>query len=363
MLHSNMELSTAPSDVKIYTRSGSYVGLCLAISSSIFIGSSFIVKKLSLIRLNKRGSVRAGAGGFGYLTDWMWWLGLLLMGIGEFANFAAYTFAPASLVTPLGALSVLVAAVLASKFLNEKINIFGKLGCVLCILGSTILIIHSPKDDTIVSTDELLNHAQNTAFINYLITITIMVFLILVVFGPKYGSRHVVVYLTLCSAVGSFTVMACKALGMSIKENAALGINQPANYWLPFSLCIIVLLCICLQMNYLNKALDLFSTSVVTPIYYVLFTTLVIIASSILFEEWKVMSGVDMLGAVCGFLVTVVAIFLLNAFKDTSNGQMVQRTNSVQSGSVGSYGARRFVLYDSVCARLPIFVVSFKHFK
>uniref|UniRef100_A0A6P7F7A1 Magnesium transporter NIPA3 isoform X3 n=1 Tax=Diabrotica virgifera virgifera TaxID=50390 RepID=A0A6P7F7A1_DIAVI len=293
MLHSNMELSTAPSDVKIYTRSGSYVGLCLAISSSIFIGSSFIVKKLSLIRLNKRGSVRAGAGGFGYLTDWMWWLGLLLMGIGEFANFAAYTFAPASLVTPLGALSVLVAAVLASKFLNEKINIFGKLGCVLCILGSTILIIHSPKDDTIVSTDELLNHAQNTAFINYLITITIMVFLILVVFGPKYGSRHVVVYLTLCSAVGSFTVMACKALGMSIKENA----------------------------------------------------------------EWKVMSGVDMLGAVCGFLVTVVAIFLLNAFKDTSNGQMVQRTNSVQSGSVGSYGARRFVLYDSVCARLPIFVV------
>lgn len=31
-----------------------------------------------------------------------------LVGIGEAANFAAYAFAPATLVTPLGALSVLV---------------------------------------------------------------------------------------------------------------------------------------------------------------------------------------------------------------------------------------------------------------
>ena len=32
----------------------------------------------------------------------------VLVGIGEVANFAAYAFAPATLVTPLGALSVLV---------------------------------------------------------------------------------------------------------------------------------------------------------------------------------------------------------------------------------------------------------------
>ncbi len=32
----------------------------------------------------------------------------ILVGTGEAANFAAYAFAPATLVTPLGALSVLV---------------------------------------------------------------------------------------------------------------------------------------------------------------------------------------------------------------------------------------------------------------
>lgn len=41
------------------------------------------------------------------------------MGIGEAANFGAYVFAPATLVTPLGALSILVSALLAPIFLNE----------------------------------------------------------------------------------------------------------------------------------------------------------------------------------------------------------------------------------------------------
>ena len=50
-------------------------------------------------------------------------------------------------------------------------------------------------------------------------------------------------------------------------------------------------MCILIQMNYLNKALDIFNTSLVTPIYYVMFTTLTIIASAILFKEWNVLTG------------------------------------------------------------------------
>ena len=39
-------------------------------------------------------------------------------------------------------------------------------------------------------------------------------------------------------------------------------------------------------MNYLNKALDTFNTAIVSPIYYVLFTTATILASGILFNGW-----------------------------------------------------------------------------
>lgn len=37
-------------------------------------------------------------------------------------------------------------------------------------------------------------------------------------------------------------------------------------------------------MNYLNKALDLFNTAIVSPVYYVMFTTLTIMASIIMFR-------------------------------------------------------------------------------
>jgi hypothetical protein len=53
----------------------------------------------------------------------------------QVANFAAYAFAPAILVTPLGALSIIVSAVLAHHLLAEKLHVFGWLGCLLCIVG------------------------------------------------------------------------------------------------------------------------------------------------------------------------------------------------------------------------------------
>ncbi|KAK3920695.1 Magnesium transporter NIPA2 [Frankliniella fusca] len=293
-----------------------YLGLGLAIGSTIFIGSSFIIKKKALIHINKAGGVRAAAGGFGYLKDWMWWAGLITMGVGEACNFAAYAFAPASLVTPLGALSVLVSAILASYFLNEKLNLLGKLGCVLCILGSSVIVIHAPHEEEVESLSMLVEKLQEPSFIVFEVIIVILAFVLAFYVGPVYGHRYVVVYVLLCASVGSVTVLGCKGLGLALKE-AILG--QGDNYlasWLTPTLLIIVVMCIMVQMNYLNRALDLFNTGIVTPVYYVLFTTFVVLASALLFREWENMSAVDFIGSGCGFLIVIVSIVLLNIFKD-----------------------------------------------
>lgn len=79
--------------------------------------------------------------------------------IGEIANFAAYAFAPAILVTPLGALSVLIGAVLGSYFLHEELGILGKLGCAICLIGSVIIVLHAPPDQPIETIDEILHYA------------------------------------------------------------------------------------------------------------------------------------------------------------------------------------------------------------
>uniref|UniRef100_A0A453NU61 Probable magnesium transporter n=1 Tax=Aegilops tauschii subsp. strangulata TaxID=200361 RepID=A0A453NU61_AEGTS len=83
-------------------------GLTLAMSSSAFIGSSFVIKKIGLKKAGDSGArARAGSGGHSYLYEPLWWLGMVTMILGEIANFAAYAFAPAILVTPLGALSII----------------------------------------------------------------------------------------------------------------------------------------------------------------------------------------------------------------------------------------------------------------
>lgn len=81
------------------------------------------------------------------------------MGIGEVCNFAAYAFAPAILVTPLGALSVLIGAVLGSYFLKEELGTLGKLGSAICLIGAVVIVLHAPPDEEIETVDQILNYA------------------------------------------------------------------------------------------------------------------------------------------------------------------------------------------------------------
>lgn len=144
----------------------------------------------------------------------------------------------------------------------------------------------------------------------------VIIFALVLVFyyGPRYGKTNILVYIAICSLIGSLSVMGCKGLGIVIKQTLHRD-SQLANP-VAWGLLFAVLACVVTQMNYLNKALDIFNTSLVTPIYYVMFTTLTIIASAILFREWEVMNSKDTIGAICGFLTIVFGVFLLHAFKD-----------------------------------------------
>lgn len=204
---------------------------------------------------------------------------------------------------------------MASKFLNERLNLLGKLGCFLCIIGSTIIVLHSPKEVEVEDLDVLLEKLSDSSFITYVVIILAISLFIGLYWGPRYGHANVTVYITLCSAVGSLTVMSCKALGLTIRDQIS-GRSNDFSTWLPYFLIIVTLVFIAIQMNYLNKALDIFNTCIVTPIYYVIFTSLVILASAILFKEFQHMSVEDVIGDICGFFVVIVAVIMLNAFRD-----------------------------------------------
>ncbi|XP_039137785.1 probable magnesium transporter NIPA4 [Dioscorea cayenensis subsp. rotundata] len=300
-------------------------GLVLALSSSLFIGASFIVKKKGLKKAGASG-VRAGAGGYSYLYEPLWWAGMITMIGGEVANFAAYAFAPAILVTPLGALSIIISAVLAHIILRERLHIFGILGCVLCVVGSTTIVLHAPQEREIESVAEVWDLATEPAFLFYTAIVMITVFILIYHFIPRYGQTHIMVYIGVCSLVGSLSVMSVQALGIALKLTFS-GMNQLI-YPQTWAFTMIVITCVVTQINYLNKALDTFNTAVVSPIYYVMFTSLTILASVIMFKDWDRQNPTQIVTEMCGFVTILAGTFLLHKTKDMVDG-------SVHSLSVG----------------------------
>ncbi|KAG7033403.1 putative magnesium transporter NIPA4, partial [Cucurbita argyrosperma subsp. argyrosperma] len=331
---------------------GNIKGLILALSSSFFIGASFIVKKKGL-KIAGSSGVRAGAGGYSYLYEPLWWVGMIT---SEIANFAAYAFAPAILVTPLGALSIIIrqednlsllllltqfdihcvftilwhvfrSAALAHVILGERLNIFGILGCVLCVVGSTTIVLHAPQEREIETVKEVWDLATEPAFLLYVALMVATTLVLITRFVPRYGQTYVIVYIGVCSIVGSLSVMSVKALGIALKLTFS-GMNQ-LTYPQTWAFAMVVIICVIIQMNYLNKALDTFNTAVVSPTYYVMFTSLTILASIIMFKDWDRQGAIQIFTQMCGFVTILAGTFLLHRTKD-----MVEASSTTPSFSM-----------------------------
>lgn len=291
-------------------------GLTLAISSSAFIGSSFIIKKIGLKKAGDSG-VRAGSGGFSYLYEPLWWLGMITMILGEVANFAAYAFAPAVLVTPLGALSIIFSAVLAHFVLKEKLHMFGVVGCILCVVGSVAIVLHAPKEREIDSIDEIWHLATEPGFIVYSCVAVVSVLFLIFWVAERSGHRKMLVYIAICSTMGSLTVISVKAVAIALK--LSFGGSNQFIYIQTWFFIVVVIVCCLVQLNYLNKALDSFNTAVVSPVYYVMFTILTIFANMIMYKDSFSRNATQIATQLCGFVTIVAGTFLLHKTRDMGN--------------------------------------------
>uniref|UniRef100_A0A8C6MFM6 NIPA like domain containing 4 n=1 Tax=Nothobranchius furzeri TaxID=105023 RepID=A0A8C6MFM6_NOTFU len=223
-------------------------------------------------------------------------------------------FASATLVTPLGALSVLISAVLSSYLLGEVLNMVGKLGCFLCILGSILLVIHAPQEQEVTSLQEMTGKLLEPGFLVYAVAVLLLCVVLVLYFCPRSGRTNILIYISICSLLGAFTVSSVKGLAIAI--NTMVYDVSVLAHPLSWILLLTLIVSIVTQVNYLNKSLDTFNTLLVYPIYYVLFTSVVLSTSIILFQEWRGMSAVDIITTLSAFLVIVVGVAMLHLFKD-----------------------------------------------
>ncbi|KAL7285073.1 hypothetical protein ACG7TL_000165 [Trametes sanguinea] len=249
------------------------VGVALAIGSGVLIGSSFVFKKRGLLA-SQKGQV-AGEG-VAYLKSPMWWTGMTIMILGELCNFGAYAFVEAIIVTPMGALSVVISSILSHFFLHEKLSVFGWISSIQCLLGATILALNGPEEQS-VSTIEGFKH------------------LFLAPWFLAYGGVVLV-----AAAVLAFWI-------------APRGDNQFKN-WFIYFLLVFVIVTLLTEIYYLNVALAMFNTAMVTPTYYVTFTFCTLVTSVILYQGLKA-SASQIITIVLAFAVICTGIVILQMTK------------------------------------------------
>ena len=136
--------------------------------------------------------------------------------------------------------------------------------------------------------------------------------------APKHGKKNPLIYISICSTVGSVSVMSIKAFGIALK--LTLNGNNQFSHPSTYAFGIVTGVCILTQMNYFNKALSQFATSIVNPLYYVTFTTATLCASFILFRGFNTADAVNTISLLAGFLIIFTGVYLLNLSRGDPNG-------------------------------------------
>ncbi|KIW71748.1 hypothetical protein, variant [Phialophora macrospora] len=291
------------------------IGLSLAVASGLFIGTSFVLKKMGLLKANAKYNEEAGEG-YGYLKNAWWWGGMTLMIVGEICNFVAYAFVDAILVTPLGALSVVVTTILSAIFLKERLSFVGKVGCFNCIIGSIVIVLNAPEQSAVADIQEMQHFVIAPGFLSYAGVVIVACTFIALWAGPRYGKKSMLVYLSICSLIGGLSVVATQGLGSAIVAQA--GGKSQFNQWFLYVLLVFVVATLLTEIIYLNKALNIFNAALVTPTYYVIFTSATIITSAILFRGFKG-TAVTITTVIMGFFQICTGVVLLQMSKSAKD--------------------------------------------
>ena len=142
------------------------------------------------------------------------------------------------------------------------------------------------------------------------------------------------VYLSICSLIGGLSVVCTQGLGSAILAQ----INGEAQFdkWFTYVLIVFVVCTLLTEIIYLNvsppfqhepsksglttwqKALNLFNAALVTPTYYVFFTSSTIVASAVLFQGLHG-TATQIVDVVLGFLVICSGVVLLQLAKSAKD--------------------------------------------
>ena len=274
--------STTPGGEPSMDSDQAIIGAVISICGNLMISVSLNVQKFAHMKIEA-----AGLDTTMYFKSKLWLLGLFLTVVGEIGNFAAYMFAPASLVAPLGTVTVVSNAIIAPCFLKEVFRRRDGVGVAIALVGATLIIVFAPDAEVDMTSQELGVALQNTPFLVYaslLVVAGIGAYLYLRR-ARRMGGFHVALPLLVSTVCGSFTVLSVKAVSMLLRQTFA-GDNQFVHPLIYLSVILLLVTAIT-QVKFLNEAMIHFDATAVVPTFFVMFTVGAIMIGAIFYGDFE----------------------------------------------------------------------------
>ncbi|KFY22234.1 hypothetical protein V493_06738 [Pseudogymnoascus sp. VKM F-4281 (FW-2241)] len=243
-----------------------------------------------------------------YLKSPYWWVGIVLMTIGETGNFLAYGFAPASIVSPLGVVALISNCVIAPILLKEEFRLRDFWGVVVSVLGAVTVVLSAEQEEKKLGPHEVIGAITTMEFEIYM-AVTIGVMFIMAWASPKYGSKTILIDLGLVALFGAYTVLATKGVSSMLSTSFWDAFTNPITY----ALAVVLIGTAVMQIKYINRALQRFDSTQVIPVQFVLFTISVIIGSAVLYRDFESTSPGRAIKFVGGCLLTFFGVFLITS--------------------------------------------------
>lgn len=251
---------------------------------------------------------QGGNGRKSYLKSPWWWLGIVLMTIGETGNFLAYGFAPASIVSPLGVVALISNCLIAPLMLKERFRQRDFWGVAIAIAGAVTVVLSANTSEKKLGPHGLWADVKRWEFLAYVL-ITAMFIAALMFASPRYGQRTILIDLGLVGLYGGYTVLSTKGVASLLSTSLYKAFEYPILY---VSGLVLVLSAV-MQIRYLNRALQNFDSTQVIPVQFVLFTLSVIIGSAVLYRDFERTDLNHALKFIFGCLLTFSGVYLITS--------------------------------------------------
>lgn len=304
------------------------IGILSAVIGNIIISIALNVQRYAHLRLESLLPVGGSESERSYFRSSWWWLGVLLMTAGETGNFVAYGFAPASVVSPLGVLTLVSNCVIAPTFFGERISQRNILGVTVTVVGTLLIIKSVPSGaaqtpSTIASYihifgdsphDFLIITLSRLSFRIYIIVVTVLILFLLALrqktsATARGSSTYLFSNIGLVALVGAFTALSTKGLSGLLNYSFSQAIADPLTYILLLVLVVTAIV----QVLFLNAALKVFDATTVLPVHFVLFTISVIVGSAVAFQDFENSDASHLALFVIGCLFTFAGVWLITS--------------------------------------------------